>query len=134
MPPTTLDNWLKKATPDDTGLTRPPAAVRVSEHKDEVRSIVDEEEDVEGEGEGDVEGDEEEGEEEEEWLEEEEVEEKEVETEEPEEETDTVRDLDGNPDTRVTEHPSPVTLVPGHFFIFFIFFLAGVNFFEGKKK
>ncbi len=28
-------------------------------------------------------------------------------------------DLDGNPDTRVTGHPSPVTLVPGHFFYFF---------------
>ena len=39
MPPTPLDNWLKKATPDDTGLIRPPAAARVSAHKDEVRSI-----------------------------------------------------------------------------------------------
>ena len=24
MSPTTLDKWLKKVTPDDTGLTRPP--------------------------------------------------------------------------------------------------------------
>ena len=40
MPPTGLDKWLKKATPDDTGLTRPPVAMRVSAHKDEVRSIV----------------------------------------------------------------------------------------------
>ena len=40
MPPTPLDNWLKKATPDDTGLTRPPVVIRVSTHKDEVRSIV----------------------------------------------------------------------------------------------
>jgi hypothetical protein len=39
MPPTPLDNWLKKETPDDTGLIRPPAAARVSAHKDEVRSI-----------------------------------------------------------------------------------------------
>jgi hypothetical protein len=31
----------------------------------------------------------------------------------------------------VTGHPSPVTLVPGHFFI--LFFLAGVNFFEKKN-
>ena len=35
-----LDKWLKKTTPDDTGLTRPPVAMRVSAHKDEVRSIV----------------------------------------------------------------------------------------------
>jgi hypothetical protein len=40
MSPTTLDKWLKKATPDDTGLTRPPAVARVIVHKDEVRSIV----------------------------------------------------------------------------------------------
>ena len=39
MPPTALNKWLKKATPDDTGLTRPPAAARVSARKDEVRSI-----------------------------------------------------------------------------------------------
>ena len=39
-PPTALDKWLKKATSDDTGLTRPPVAMRVSAHKDEVRSIV----------------------------------------------------------------------------------------------
>ena len=32
--------------------------------------------------------------------------------------------LDGNPGTRVTGHPSPVVLVTGHFFYFFIFFLA----------
>ncbi len=37
--PTTLDKWLKKTTPDDTGLTRPPAPPHVSAHKDEVRSI-----------------------------------------------------------------------------------------------
>jgi hypothetical protein len=40
MSPTTLDKWLKKTTPDDTGLTRPPVVTRVSAHKDEVRSIV----------------------------------------------------------------------------------------------
>jgi hypothetical protein len=40
MPPTALDKWLKNATPDDTGLTRPPAAAHFSAHKDEVRSIV----------------------------------------------------------------------------------------------
>ncbi len=39
-PPTALDKWLKKATSDDTGLTRPPVTMRVSAHKDEVRSIV----------------------------------------------------------------------------------------------
>ena len=39
MSPTALDKWLKKATPDDTGLTRPPAVARVSAHKVEVRSI-----------------------------------------------------------------------------------------------
>ena len=37
--PATLDKWLKKATPDDTGLTRPPTVSRVSTHKDEFRSI-----------------------------------------------------------------------------------------------
>ena len=40
MSPTTLDKWLKKTTPDDTGLTRPPTVSCVSTHKDEVRSIV----------------------------------------------------------------------------------------------
>ena len=39
-PPTVLDKWLKKAKRDDTGLTRPPLVMRVSTHKDEVRSIV----------------------------------------------------------------------------------------------
>ncbi len=40
MSPTPMDNWLKKATTDDTGLIRPPTvATRVSAHKDEVRSI-----------------------------------------------------------------------------------------------
>jgi hypothetical protein len=34
MPPTSLDKWLKKVTPDDTGLTRPPPTERVSVHKD----------------------------------------------------------------------------------------------------
>ncbi len=37
MHPTEVDKWLKKATSDDTGLTRPPAVVRVSGHKDEVQ-------------------------------------------------------------------------------------------------
>ncbi len=36
---TVLDKWLKKTTPDDTGLTRPPSVSRVSVHKDEVWSI-----------------------------------------------------------------------------------------------
>ena len=36
--PTVLEKWLKKVTPDDTGLTRPPVVMRVSAHKDEVRS------------------------------------------------------------------------------------------------
>jgi hypothetical protein len=31
--------WLKKAKPGDEGLTRPPDSARVSEHKNEVRSI-----------------------------------------------------------------------------------------------
>ena len=39
IPPTALDKWLKKATPDDTGLTRPPDVTCVSAHKDEDRSI-----------------------------------------------------------------------------------------------
>ncbi len=39
IPATTLDNWLKKTTPDDTGLIRPPAETCVGVHKDEVRSI-----------------------------------------------------------------------------------------------
>jgi hypothetical protein len=39
MSPTVLDKWFKKVTTDDTGLTRRPDAVHVSEHKDEVRSI-----------------------------------------------------------------------------------------------
>ena len=34
-----MDKWLKKATPGDKGLTRPPASARVSAHKNEVRSI-----------------------------------------------------------------------------------------------
>ncbi len=38
--------------------------------------------------------------------------------------------LDGNPDTRVTGHPSPVTWCQGIFFIFFIFLV--VNFFLKK--
>jgi hypothetical protein len=33
-----MDMWLKKTTPGDKGLTRPPS-VRVSTHKNEVRSI-----------------------------------------------------------------------------------------------
>jgi hypothetical protein len=32
-PPTAPDKWLKKATRDDTGLTRPPVGMRVSAHK-----------------------------------------------------------------------------------------------------
>jgi hypothetical protein len=39
MSPTTLDKWFRKVTTDDTGLTRRPDVVRVSEHKDEVRWI-----------------------------------------------------------------------------------------------
>ena len=34
-----MDKWLKKTTPGDKGLTRPPASVRVSPHKNEVRSM-----------------------------------------------------------------------------------------------
>ncbi len=40
MTPTALDKWLKKATPDDTGLRRPAVVSRVSANKDDVRSIV----------------------------------------------------------------------------------------------
>jgi hypothetical protein len=40
--------------------------------------------------------------------------------------------LDGNPGTRVTGHPSPVTLVPGHFFYFFYIFFGGITFFLKK--
>jgi hypothetical protein len=36
---TMMVKWLKKATPGDKGLTRPPASARVSVHKNEVRSI-----------------------------------------------------------------------------------------------
>ena len=39
--------------------------------------------------------------------------------------------LDGNPGARVTGHPNPVTLVPGHFF-YFLFF-GGSYFFSEKK-
>ncbi len=35
-----MDKWLKKATPGNKGLTRPPASEHVSVHKNEVRSIV----------------------------------------------------------------------------------------------
>jgi hypothetical protein len=34
-----MDQWFQKAKPGDKGLTRPPASARVSEHKNEVRSI-----------------------------------------------------------------------------------------------
>ena len=34
-----MDKWLKKVTPGDKGLTRPPVSTRVSAHKNEVRSI-----------------------------------------------------------------------------------------------
>ncbi len=40
LSPTALDKLLKKATPDDTGLTQPAVVTRVSPHKAEVRSIV----------------------------------------------------------------------------------------------
>ena len=33
-----MAQWLQKAKPGDKGLTRPPASVRVSAHKNEVRS------------------------------------------------------------------------------------------------
>ncbi len=36
---TMMDKWLKKATPGDKGLTRPPASARVSAHKNEIRSM-----------------------------------------------------------------------------------------------
>ena len=42
--------------------------------------------------------------------------------------------FDGNPDTRVTGLGYPVTLVTGHFLIFFYIFLAGDFFFEKKWK
>ena len=34
-----MSQWLQKAKPGDKGLTRPPVSARVSEHKNEVRSI-----------------------------------------------------------------------------------------------
>jgi hypothetical protein len=34
-----MDKWLKKSTPGDKGLTRPPSSARVSTHTNEVRSI-----------------------------------------------------------------------------------------------
>ena len=34
-----MAQWLQKAKPGDKGLTRPPASARVSEHKNEVRSM-----------------------------------------------------------------------------------------------
>jgi hypothetical protein len=34
-----MTQWLQKAKPGDKGLTRPPTSVRVSAHKNEVRSI-----------------------------------------------------------------------------------------------
>ena len=49
-------------------------------------------------------------------------------------------DLDGIPGTRVTGHPSPGTLVPGHFIFYFyfifhflFFYLGGSSFFAEKK-
>ena len=41
--------------------------------------------------------------------------------------------LDGIPGTRVTGHPCPGTLVPGHFFILFFYFFGGSSFFLRKK-
>ncbi len=35
-----MTQWFQKAKPGDKGLTRPPASPRISEHKNEVRSIV----------------------------------------------------------------------------------------------
>jgi hypothetical protein len=35
-----MSQWLEKTKPGDKGLTRPPVSARVSEHKNEVRSIV----------------------------------------------------------------------------------------------
>ena len=37
--PTMMGKWLKKVTPGDKGLTRPPASAHFSAHKNEVRSI-----------------------------------------------------------------------------------------------
>jgi hypothetical protein len=34
-----MDKWLQKTKPGDKGLIRPPVSVRVSVHKNEVRSI-----------------------------------------------------------------------------------------------
>ncbi len=34
-----MAQWLEKVKPGDKGLTRPPVSARVSEHKNEVRSI-----------------------------------------------------------------------------------------------
>jgi len=52
----------------------------------------------------------------------------------PKKQCGVIEVLDGIPGTRVTGHPCPGTLVPGHFFIFFIlFFVAGVKFCLGKK-
>jgi hypothetical protein len=42
--------------------------------------------------------------------------------------------LDGNPGTRVTGHPSPVTLVPGHFLYFFYIFFGELNFLRKKME
>ena len=39
--PTMMDKWLKKTTPGDNGLTRPPDSTCFSVHKNEVRSIGD---------------------------------------------------------------------------------------------
>ena len=36
---TMMDKWLKKTTPGDKGLGRPPPSARVSAHKNEVRSM-----------------------------------------------------------------------------------------------
>jgi hypothetical protein len=33
-----MDKWLKKVTPGEKGLTRPPVSLSVSAHKNEVRS------------------------------------------------------------------------------------------------
>ena len=45
----------------------------------------------------------------------------------------TVTALDGIPGTRVTGHPCPGTLVPGHFFIFLFLFFWRELIFLGKK-
>ena len=34
-----MSQWLEKAKPGDKGMTRPPASVCVSQHKNEVRSV-----------------------------------------------------------------------------------------------